>query len=44
MIDVGEQTGALPGMLLKVADNYDEEVDNSIAAAMSLLEPALIIF
>jgi type IV pilus assembly protein PilC len=44
MIDVGEQTGALPEMLLRVADNYDEEVDNSIAAAMSLLEPALIIF
>jgi type IV pilus assembly protein PilC len=44
MIDVGEQTGALPNMLLRVADNYDEEVDNSIAAALSLLEPALIIF
>jgi type IV pilus assembly protein PilC len=44
MIDVGEQTGALPRMLLRVADNYDEEVDNSIAAALSLLEPALIIF
>jgi len=44
MIDVGEQSGALPDMLLKVADNYDEEVDASIAAAMSLLEPALIIF
>jgi type IV pilus assembly protein PilC len=44
MIDVGEQTGALPEMLLRVADNYDEEVDNSIAAAMSLLEPALIVF
>ncbi|HMJ64329.1 MAG TPA: type II secretion system F family protein [Candidatus Binatia bacterium] len=43
MIDVGEQTGALPNMLLRVADNYDEEVDNSIAAALSLLEPALII-
>lgn len=44
MIDVGEQSGALPDMLLKVADNYDEEVETSIAAAMSLLEPALIIF
>ncbi len=44
MIDVGEQSGALPDMLLKVADNYDEEVDNSVAAALSLLEPALIIF
>jgi type IV pilus assembly protein PilC len=44
MIDVGEQTGALPNMLLKVADNYDDEVDNTIASALSLLEPALIIF
>jgi type IV pilus assembly protein PilC len=44
MVDVGEQSGALPDMLLKVADNYDEDVDRSIAAALSLLEPALIIF
>jgi type IV pilus assembly protein PilC len=44
MIDVGEQSGALPDMLLKVADNYDEDVDRSIGAALSLLEPALIIF
>jgi type IV pilus assembly protein PilC len=44
MIDVGEQSGALPDMLLKVADIYDEEVDRSIAGALSLLEPALIIF
>src|SRR5205814_10535743 len=32
MVDVGEQTGALPEMLLKIADNYDEEVDNAVAA------------
>jgi type IV pilus assembly protein PilC len=44
MIDVGEQSGALPQMLLKIADNYEDEVDNSVAAAMSLLEPILIIF
>ncbi len=44
MVDVGEQTGALPTMLLKIADNYETEVDNSISAALSLLEPALIIF
>src|SRR5688572_9821421 len=43
MIDVGDQSGALPDMLLKVADNYEEEVDNSVAAALSLLEHALII-
>ena len=44
MIDVGEQTGALPDMLLRVADDYDEAVDRSIGAALSLLEPALIMF
>jgi type IV pilus assembly protein PilC len=44
MVDVGEQSGALPDMLLKIADNYDEDVDRSIAAALSLLEPVLIVF
>ena len=43
MVDVGEQTGALPEMLNRIADNYDEEVDNSVAAMMSLLEPILIV-
>ena len=36
MVDVGEQTGALPEMLMKIADNYDEEVDNAVAAMTSL--------
>ena len=44
MVDVGEQTGALPEMLLKIADNYDEEVDNAVAAVTSLLEPVMIVF
>jgi type IV pilus assembly protein PilC len=44
MVDVGEQTGALPEMLLKIADNYDEEVDNAVEAMTSLLEPIMIIF
>jgi len=44
MVDVGEQTGALPEMLLKIADNYDDEVDNSVSAMTSLLEPIMIIF
>jgi type IV pilus assembly protein PilC len=43
MVDVGEQTGALPEMLLKVADNYDEEIDNAANAMNSLLEPILIV-
>lgn len=44
MVDVGEQTGALPDMLLKVADTYDAEVESSTNALNSLLEPILIVF
>ena len=44
MVDVGEQTGALPEMLMKIADNFDEEVDNAVAAMTSLLEPVMIVF
>src|SRR5262249_24219958 len=44
MVDVGEQTGALPEMSMKVADDYEEEVDNAVAAMTSLLEPIMIVF
>jgi type IV pilus assembly protein PilC len=44
MIKVGEETGELDKMLSKIADTYDEEVDDAIQAMMSLLEPALIVF
>lgn len=44
MIAVGEETGALDRMLLKVADTYESEVDILVGALMSLLEPALIVF
>jgi type IV pilus assembly protein PilC len=44
MVDVGEQTGALPEMLIRIADDYDEQVDNAVAAMTSLLEPIMIIF
>jgi type IV pilus assembly protein PilC len=44
MVDVGEQTGALPEMLMRIADTYDEEVDNAISAATALLEPIMIVF
>ena len=44
MIDVGEETGKLPEMLLKVADVYDDEVDNAVAALTSMLEPMMIVF
>jgi type IV pilus assembly protein PilC len=43
MIDVGEETGELDKMLIKVADNYDEEVDAAVGALMSIMEPAMII-
>lgn len=43
MVDVGEQTGALPEMLLTIANDYDDEVDNAVAAMTSLLEPILIV-
>ncbi len=44
MVDIGEQTGALPDMLMRIADASDEEVDNAVSAMTSLLEPAMIIF
>jgi type IV pilus assembly protein PilC len=44
MVDVGEQTGALPEMMMRIADDYDEQVDNAVSAMTSLLEPIMIIF
>jgi type IV pilus assembly protein PilC len=44
MVDVGEETGKLPDMLLKIADVYDDEVDNAVAALTSMLEPIMIVF
>ena len=43
MMTVGEETGALDEMLAKVADFYDREVDDTVAALTSLIEPLLII-
>ncbi|HLO41867.1 MAG TPA: type II secretion system F family protein [Phycisphaerales bacterium] len=43
MIDVGEETGELDGMLLKIADNYDEEVDEQVESLVSLLEPLMVV-
>jgi len=43
MIDVGEETGDLDKMLLKVADNYDDEVDTMVAGLVSLLEPMMVV-
>ncbi len=44
MIDVGESSGSLDSMLSKIADFYDEEVDNAVQALTSLLEPMLMVF
>lgn len=43
MIEVGEETGALPEMLTKIADIYDEEVDNAVQSLTSVLEPIMIV-
>ncbi len=43
MVDVGEETGNLDQMLVKIADTYDEEVDAAVAGLTSLLEPMLIV-
>jgi type IV pilus assembly protein PilC len=43
MVDVGEETGELDSMLLKVADAYDEQVDRKLAALFKILEPAILV-
>jgi type IV pilus assembly protein PilC len=43
MVDVGEETGELDKMLMKVADNYDDEVDTLVASLVSLLEPIMVV-
>lgn len=43
MVEVGEETGALPDMLARVADAYDEEVDNAVASLTSIIEPVMIV-
>src|SRR5687767_5023481 len=43
MIDVGEETGDLDKMLMKVADNYDSDVDVMVASLISILEPVMVV-
>jgi type IV pilus assembly protein PilC len=43
MVEVGEETGKLPEMLDKIANTYDEEVDNAVGALTSMIEPLMII-
>lgn len=44
MVDVGEETGELAEMLNRIADNYDEDVDNAVAGITSIIEPVMIVF
>ena len=44
MVQVGESTGSLPAMLSSVAEFFDEDVSTAMAAALSLIEPAIMIF
>ena len=43
MVEVGEETGKLPEMLDKIANTYDEEVDNAVSALTSMIEPLMIV-
>jgi len=44
IISVGESTGALDAMLSKIADFYDDEVDNAVSNLTSMMEPMLMVF
>lgn len=44
MVEVGEETGELPEMLGRVADTYDDDVDNAVAGITSIIEPIMIVF
>lgn len=43
MVEVGEETGALPEMLCRVAESYEEEVDNAVDSLTSMIEPLMIV-
>ena len=43
MVEVGEETGKLPEMLTKIADTYEDEVDNAVGALTSMIEPLMIV-
>src|SRR5439155_18314352 len=44
MTQIGEESGSLDGMLSKIAEFYEREVDDAVAALSSLLEPIIIVF
>src|SRR5688572_2132570 len=43
MVDVGEETGDLDKMLIKVADNYDSDIDVLVSSLISILEPVMVV-
>ena len=43
MVDVGEETGDLDKMLMKIADNYDSDVDVLVGSLISILEPVMVV-
>ena len=43
MVEVGEETGAISDMLTRIADTYDDEVDNAVAGLTSVIEPLMIM-
>jgi type IV pilus assembly protein PilC len=43
MVDVGEETGDLDKMLMKIADNYDSDVDVLVSSLISILEPVMVV-
>src|SRR5687767_8655869 len=43
MVDVGEETGDLDKMLMKVADNYDSDIDVLVSSLISILEPVMVV-
>ncbi len=44
MVEIGEETGELPDMLLRVADSYENAVDNAVNSITSIIEPIMIVF
>jgi type IV pilus assembly protein PilC len=44
MVSIGEESGQLDGMLSKVADFFEQEVDDAVAGLSTLLEPIIMVF
>ncbi|MFO0984105.1 MAG: type II secretion system F family protein [Planctomycetota bacterium] len=44
MVDVGEKTGELDKMLLKIADSYDKDVDTKVTGLFKIIEPVILLF